>query len=229
VEVGEPPAAAGEEAVADAPASEVRPAQRRGSRLSPREIQSLLRAGKSASVVARAADVDEAWVLRWLPPIEAERERIIARARAATVVKRRLGGSGKALGAAVDAGLAARGVDPGTIDWTAVRRDGDPHWVVSVGYHSRGKQRRAQWRYDPETGDVQPHDQVAMDLSWTRNDPPPAAVEENGSPVAAPLPKRSTPPKGAATKAAASRSAKAARSRKTAKSGKTAPPKKSGS
>ena len=142
---------------------------RRGSRLSPREIQALLRAGKAAGVVAKQAGVDEAWVQRWLPPIEAERQRVIDNARSARLVKSRLGASADPLGAAVDRNLAAKRVSTDEpVEWSATRRDGDPYWVVSVRYRSRGKSRRARWRYDAETHDVEAYDQHAADLAWTR-------------------------------------------------------------
>ena len=203
----------------------------RGSRLSPREIQALLRAGKTPAVVAKAADVDQARVLRWLPPIEAERERIISRARAARVVKSRLGASAEPLGRAVDANLAARRAGD-DVTWSAVRRDGDPLWVVSVRYRSRGKQRRAQWRYDPETGDVQPQDQAAAELSWMRTAPR-AAAHGADAPPPRPATRAKTTKKAAPAKKAAKTTtvaaAKAAGARGAAAKKASAPAARTGS
>ena len=148
-----------------APVGLIDPSPSRGSRLSPREIQALLRMGRTPAAVAKQAGVEESWVQRWLPPIEAERARIIAAARSARIDKARKGVSADTLGDAVDRHLAAKKAED--VDWSATRRDGHPYWMVAVRYRSRGKARRARWRFDPDTREIEPEDVASGDLAWT--------------------------------------------------------------
>ncbi|HEV3472362.1 MAG TPA: septation protein SepH, partial [Actinomycetota bacterium] len=54
------------------------------SRLTVREIQSLLRQGRPVAAIAKKAGVEEAWVRRWEGPIVWERAGAATRARRAT-------------------------------------------------------------------------------------------------------------------------------------------------
>jgi hypothetical protein len=153
---------------AEPPNGEPEPA--RSSTLSPREIQALLRAGQSPRVVAGTANTDEAWVLRWLPPIEAEREEVLRSLQRAQVVKPRLGPSHDRFGEAVRRNLVAKHVDPSapTVRWFAARPEGDDAWTVTLRYRSRNKAQKATWRFWAETGDVVPVNKLAAELAWTR-------------------------------------------------------------
>jgi hypothetical protein len=139
------------------------------SLLSPREIQARLRAGTSLQAVAREADTDETWVRRWLPPIEAERERIIQAVQRSRVVKARLGPSHDRVGDAVRRNLVAKSVDPDdeSVQWSASRREGQSFWAVTLRYRSRGRVQRAVWRFDPEIGSLEPADPLAGAVGWT--------------------------------------------------------------
>ena len=162
----------------------------RSSKLTPRQIQALLRAGKSARQVAKMADTDESWVLRWLAPIEGERERVLRAARTARMNKARLGPSSATLGDAVRENLSAKGVDPDgpDIEWSAWRRDGDAAWTVSLAWRSRGRQQRASWRFDPDRFELEARTAPATEVGWVR---PTAPVERQPTaPVVAGRPSR---------------------------------------
>jgi hypothetical protein len=114
------------------------------SKLSPAEIQAQLRAGRSVRVVAAEAGTDLASIERWLPPILAERERVLAEARARRLDAPRA----RPLGEVVDEALAKRGVPPERRRWSATRR-ADGRWRVSVRFEDRGRPRTATWLMDP--------------------------------------------------------------------------------
>jgi hypothetical protein len=114
------------------------------SRLSPAEIQAQLRAGRSVRVVAAEAGTGTAAIERWLPPILAERERVLAEARSRRLDAPRA----RPLGDVVDEALARRGVPPERRRWSATRR-ADGRWRVSVRFEDRGRPRTATWLMDP--------------------------------------------------------------------------------
>lgn len=142
----------------------------RQSRLSPREIQALLRAGKSPRTVAKQAGTDEAWVRRWLAPIDAERDRVLQAVQQARATKAGAGPSGDALGDAVRRNLAARGITPDDegIDWTAARSEAETSWKVSLRFRAGGRRQSAVWRFDPETGTLESRNSLGAELGWTR-------------------------------------------------------------
>ncbi|HVM14130.1 MAG TPA: septation protein SepH [Egibacteraceae bacterium] len=142
----------------------------RASKLAPREIQALLRAGQGVRSVAKEAETDEQWVQRWLPPIEAERDQVLQAVWSSFVAKSRLGLSADPVGEAVEKNLAAKGVheDDPSLEWMASRREGDPHWRVVLRYRSRGRAQRAVWHFNPDTGELDPRNDLAVDVAWTR-------------------------------------------------------------
>ena len=197
----------------DAPRPASTPAPRT-SRLTPAEIQRLLRAGATPDSVAAQADADLAWVLRWYRPIAAEQEQVVRGVQRSRQSKARLGESHDLVGDAVRANLLVLGVDPEDptqARWVAARRDGQGAWTVQLRYRAGGKAKTARWRYDPDTGDAAPTNDLAFDLGWTRPHrsgdgrrraaPPPAtpAVEDGAADVGAQRP----PPLSARTRRAA--------------------------
>lgn len=153
---------------AELPSEVVRPRQ---SELSPREIQARLRAGADPRAIAREAGTTAAWVERWLPPIEAEREQVEAAVRGSVISRRRLGESADPVGQAVRTNLEARGLDPDDPDavrWQTVRREGDSYWSVSVRFRHRGKLQRALYRWDVDEAALDPRNDLALDLGFTR-------------------------------------------------------------
>lgn len=130
------------------------------SGLSPAEIQARLRAGRSVRAVAREAGADAAWVERWHVPIVAERERVLADARARRLDRPRA----RPLGVAVDRSLQERGVAPEESEWRVVRRD-DGRWRVSVRFEEGGRPRTATWLLDPDVERLRAQSPLATELS----------------------------------------------------------------
>ena len=118
------------------------------SRLSPREVQALLRSGKTIIEVAETAGVAEDWVARFAPPVMAEQAQVIARAGRMMYNKPRLGPSTQPLAESVAWNLADRGVElPGDgfmEAWSAFQQ-GAGVWVVRVTYPARGRDHHADW------------------------------------------------------------------------------------
>ena len=147
------------------------PATKVASKLSIKEIQAMLRQGRSAASVARSAGVGVDWVERFEPPIIWERAGMAARARRGTLVRSRSGPSSGPLGDSVAANLKRRGIayDPDAPEdaWDS-RRMRSGSWIVSLTFSSRGREHRAEWVYDPETGDLRARNKLGVELGWVR-------------------------------------------------------------
>ena len=154
-----------EEAEDEAPAPPPR-TPRVVSKLSPKEIQSLLREGKTEEQVARLAGTEVEWVRRFSSAILAERRDVIDAVRGATLSKPRLGPSGMTVGEAVEENLGARRLRMGPeaigAAWKAMRKNG--RWQVSFEYQSRGQKRLARYSFDPNTRQVEPLNDIALEL-----------------------------------------------------------------
>ncbi|HVF21225.1 MAG TPA: septation protein SepH [Mycobacteriales bacterium] len=134
------------------------------SALTPKEIQARLRTGQTPEKVARAAGVPVERVLRFYGPVVSERNQIIAAARDATLVRARRGPSASPLGDSVTANLEAKGITTGDEEpWTAHRR-ADGSWVVALTLTSRGKERTAQWMWQPGSRELKALDAYALAL-----------------------------------------------------------------
>jgi hypothetical protein len=132
--------------------------------LSPAQIQTQLRAGRSVRAVARDAGTDVAWIERWLAPILAERDRVLREAREATAGP---GRSRRPFGDVVQRNLGDRGVDEGGARWEAVRRD-DDLWRITVRFDDAGRARSATWIFDRGEGALLPQSPLATELSGPR-------------------------------------------------------------
>ncbi len=134
--------------------------------LSPAEIQARLREGRSLRAVAEEAGTDLAWIERWLPPIAAERERVLTDAW-----RRRVDVPGaQPLGASVGRALRDRGVPEDRTSWTATRR-ADGRWRVSVRFVEDGRSRTATWSMDAVGERVHPASPLADELAAPRRRP----------------------------------------------------------
>ena len=130
----------------------------RDSALTPKEIQTRLRAGESPEKIAAEAGVPVARVERFAGPVASEFQLIITQAQAGFVVRGRRGRSVLPLGPAVEQHLAATpSLRPESVLWTT-RREDEGTWWVQVGYLARARQRTAAWRYDPKQRSVTPVD-----------------------------------------------------------------------
>ncbi len=129
------------------------------SALSPREIQSRLRAGDTAEDVAHAAGIPVARVARYEAPIAAERVRIVDEVRRATAPGPHRVSPGRQLGAVVDERLTDEGFDPALAQWLARRRP-DGTWLVTVDLADH----HAEWSWDGGARRVRAHDNGAQRL-----------------------------------------------------------------
>jgi len=119
------------------------------SALTPREIQSRIRAGASVDDVAQAAGVPPERVEPFAGPVLAEREFIAGLARGHHV---RRGGQTvphRTLADIVADRVSARGVDPDTLVWDSWKHEGRK-WVVQVSYETGNTHRAALFLYDQD-------------------------------------------------------------------------------
>ena len=147
----------------DAEASTGQPVERRGVSvsLSPRDIQTRIRAGESAEDIARSASVPVDKVLRYAGPVLQERAMLAQAARRA-----RLSTSDRSqrMSEVVDLKLGQHGVDTASVSWDAWRRD-DGTWRVSATWTSGKSTAQAMWELDRSRQSVTPHDEMATFLS----------------------------------------------------------------
>ena len=151
------------------PEPEPVPVPRVVSKLSPKEIQALLRQGRSAPSIAKKAGVEVEWIQRFEGPIQWERAGMATRAQRATLVRTRMGASKLPLGEAVSANLKSRGVvrnGQPSETWDAVRHPRKKVWTVSCTFTARGRSGVARWEYDPETDELVALSKLAGDLGW---------------------------------------------------------------
>lgn len=134
-----------------------------GGALSPREIQTAIRAGRTAQEVADDAGLQVEHVRRYEGPVLAERAFIADQARA-TRVGRDAGAP--ELGDLVTDRLAARGVALATLAWDAHRLQSGP-WVVVARFTVGDAPREARWTFDPAKRVVLADEDEARWLSET--------------------------------------------------------------
>ena len=131
--------------------------------LAPREIQSRIRAGRSAAEVAEESGMSLDLVRRYEGAVMAEREFVAEQARGGRIGREP---DAPVLGDLVADRLATRDVDPGSIAWDAYRGDGP--WTVEVRFTVGGAERSARWTYKPATRSLRADDDEARWLSETR-------------------------------------------------------------
>ncbi|MFF2266668.1 septation protein SepH [Cellulosimicrobium cellulans] len=142
--------------------------------LAPREIQARLRAGESVETVAEAAGLGVENVRRFAGPVVAEQEYVVDRVRAS---RQGHDEDSPTVGELVAQRLAARDVEPDTVEWSAARQPG-ASWVVTAAFEVGTGSRTARWEYDAATRALQALDDEARWLSGTDapRDPTPGAV-----------------------------------------------------
>ena len=116
--------------------------------LSPRDIQTRIRAGESLEDVTRLAGIPLDRVERFAAPVLAEREHIAAVAMSASVRRRGETSGHRSLRITVTERLVTRGVDIETVRWDSYRLD-DGRWAVTADYRSGVDERHATFTYDP--------------------------------------------------------------------------------
>lgn len=151
-----PPAAgrAGPEPAGPEPASLVRRQPRRretpmDTPLSPRDIQTRIRAGESLEDVVAGSGADAERIERFAAPVLAEREHLALTALGSSVRRRGEASGHRPLRAVVAERLLAQGVDADEVTWDAWKRD-DAQWQLSADYDLQGETRHAEFRFDPQ-------------------------------------------------------------------------------
>ncbi len=119
------------------------------SALSPREIQSRLRAGASVSEVAAEAGVEVARIEGFALPVLAERAHMTRTALNASVRRRGDGSGHRRLGEIVRERLQARGLDADTVEWDAWRQN-NLAWRVVGLLDDHAASRAAEFVFDPK-------------------------------------------------------------------------------
>ncbi|MBB5831599.1 septation protein SepH [Brachybacterium aquaticum] len=139
--------------------------------LRPKEIQAMLRAGRSAEDIAEASEISLEHVRRYEGPVLAEREWTAQRARTFPV-----GRGGPALDQVVAERLAAREAT-GESAWDAWRRP-DGTWTLELSFSAGGRTRQAHWIADVDNRSVSPLDDEARWIS--DEDAPPEPTRGRG-------------------------------------------------
>jgi hypothetical protein len=132
--------------------------------LSPRDIQSRIRAGESADDVARVAGVPVDRVLRYAGPVLQERAMLAQHARRTRL---KTSDSGAPLAEVVDSRLSQHGIDTEKISWDAFRRE-DGTWRIVASWPSGKATAQAIWDLDKGRQVVSPHDDMAQYLCAER-------------------------------------------------------------
>ena len=146
--------------------------------LAPRDIQALLRAGATPEEIATKHGMDVAAVERFEAPVQAEKDYALSRARAV-----RIGEGGPTMGDLVLDRLAARGVEPSSLDWSATRGAGEP-WQIIVTFVQGAAEHAAHW-YLSNSGTLEAIDQEAQWLTEQVSSSPASSIF---SPMARPAP-----------------------------------------
>lgn len=185
------------------------------SELTPKQIQARLRTGEPAESIAASAGVPVARVERFAGPVEGEMARMIDAARAAFLVRGRLGRSAAPLGQTVDAAIqAAPSLRPDSAVWSTLREESGS-WLVTVTWYAWGRSRRASWRYAPSLQTVTALDPVSATMGYAGSEaaaaprrPAATGVAVTSTPARSAPARKKVPAKSAApAKAAAAKAA----------------------
>jgi hypothetical protein len=164
-----------------------------GTSLSPREIQTRVRAGETPQAVAEAAGMPLDKVMRFALPVLAERTRVVEEAKRA---RARREGSSAPFGELIAERLARHGLDPNAVRWDAYRRP-DGGWTVTAGFAALAQDRLAKFSFGLLNRTVSALDALAADLLSDRPvrallppDPEPVADLPAPGAVTEPIPVR---------------------------------------
>ena len=137
--------------------------------LAPRDIQALLRAGATPAEIASEHGMEVSAVERFEAPVQAEKDYALTRARAV-----RIGEGGPTMGDLVVDRLAARGVDPTSLEWAATREAGEP-WQIIVTFVQGAAEHAAHWHLS-NSGSLEAIDQEAQWLTEQVSASPTASI-----------------------------------------------------
>ncbi|MGO1545654.1 MAG: septation protein SepH [Gulosibacter sp.] len=144
-----------------------RPAARpEGPRVPPRQIQQLIRAGRTVDEVVAETGADAETVARFEGPILAERGYIVEQARAVAVRLQSpidpLSPEGATFGTTIDDRLEQLGATG--INWDAWK-DPETGWHVGLDFVTEDVARNALWQFDARAHTLQPSSPAAITLS----------------------------------------------------------------
>lgn len=131
--------------------------------MTPREIQALIREGRTIDEVSDLSALPPSRVSALAGPIEAERDYTARQARAYPVSEESGAFTVEEL---VTSRLLARGVQPEEIQWDATRKHGFP-WVLYARFTSGGIDREAVWNIDQDNRRIEALNDEASWLSET--------------------------------------------------------------
>jgi len=151
--------------------------------LTPRGIQTRIRAGESVTELAADAGVDEDRITRFAGPVLAERAHMASRA-CATLVKRP--GGDQTLKHVVTFKLESHDIDCSELEWDSWRRE-DGRWNVTVAWQVGSGSGFATWLFDPAGQTVIAFDDESR---WLFEETNPQTTTENTRPrlVGLPIP-----------------------------------------
>ncbi|WP_053387710.1 septation protein SepH [Leucobacter japonicus] len=136
--------------------------EREPGKVGPREIQALIRSGKSRAEVIAETGLDEADVERYEEPVLAERRYILERAHAVPVRTDALDEADERFGAVIAERLIGLASD--TSEWSSWR-DEERGWMVSLEFISHDVAHRAVWTFDHRKNILAPINPDAVNLS----------------------------------------------------------------
>jgi hypothetical protein len=148
-----------------------RPAAPVSHRVSPREIQAMIRAGKSADEVIAETGESAEYVERFEGPVIAEREYVVTAARSvpvAVVADTDSGVATHTFGGVIDSRLIE--LSATEVKWASWKNE--QHWLVTVSFLDQGTAREARWTFDPKKSTLVPSNQEAQSLSRQGEAPP---------------------------------------------------------
>ena len=114
--------------------------------LTPKEIQTRVRAGAAPEQIAADAGVSNDRVLRFAYSVLQERSRVAGEALRSRARKGSADGPLVLFGETVEARFTAHGVNPNTVRWDAVRPD-DGDWHVLAIWRGGDTERTAKWSF----------------------------------------------------------------------------------
>lgn len=133
-----------------------------GSRINPREIQALVRAGRTRGEIAELTGADENDIERYEEPVLAERRFVLQNAQAVPVRTSPSEQAEQQFGSVIAErliGLGARGVE-----WSSWR-DEDAGWMIGLDFESHDVAHHAVWAFEHRKGVLSPLTPDAETLS----------------------------------------------------------------
>ena len=161
--------------------------------LSPRDIQTRIRAGESLEDVGRLAGVPMDQLERFAAPVLAEREHFAALAMSSSVRRRGEASGHRSLRITVTERLVSRGVDIDSVTWDSHRLD-DGRWAVTADYRSGDARRHALFTFDPRSRfSVAGNDEARWLLGEQSSTQGPPPIQRRTLDVTTPVPEDTEP------------------------------------